>query len=105
MKPEEAVIIIIVMTIWVGVILLFIRKWGKIRGTEPYTPAFERTLTSTLPVSKQAAIARRDSSLIHELNINIRRKSAAFIEESARKPSTRITIENEDGKSVPLPSK
>ena len=99
-KPEEAVIVGFVLIVWIGVIFLFIHKWGKIRGSEPYTPAFERTLTSTLPDSKQASVARRNSSLIHEFNMNIRRKSAAFVEENSRKLSTRINIENEHGESI-----
>lgn len=104
-KPEEAVIVILVLIIWIGTIFLFIHKWGKIRGIEPYAPAFERTLTSTLPISKQVEISRRNSSLIHELNINIRRKSAAFVDEnSARRPLTVINIENEHGESIPLPT-
>lgn len=105
MKPEEAVIVTLVLIIWIGTIFLFIHKWGKIRGIEPYTPAFERTLTSTLPISKQNEIARRNSSLIHEFNTNIRRKSAAFIEEnSGRRCSTMINIEKERGESIPLPT-
>ena len=115
-KPEEAVIVGFVLIVWIGVIFLFIRKWGKIRGSEPYTPAFERTLASTLPVSKQVSVARRNSSLIHEFNMNIRRKSnpslihefnmnirrksAAFIEENNRRLSTRINVENEHGESI-----
>jgi hypothetical protein len=48
-KPEEVIIVALVLLIWIGVILLFIRKWGKIRGLEPYTPNFDRNnSTSTM---------------------------------------------------------
>lgn len=46
---EEAVIVGIVLVIWVGVILLFVRKWGKIRGLEPYTPTFDRNASFSIP--------------------------------------------------------
>lgn len=46
-KTEEVVIVALVLTIWIGVILLFIRKWGKIRGLEPYTPTFEHRNSSS----------------------------------------------------------
>lgn len=49
MKPEEIAIVVLVLLIWVGVIFLFVRKWGKIRGLEPYTPSFDRN-NSTSPM-------------------------------------------------------
>lgn len=39
----------IVLVIWIGVILLFVRKWGKIRGLEPYTPTFDRNASFSIP--------------------------------------------------------
>ena len=46
-KPEEIIIVVLVLLIWIGVILLFVRKWGKIRGLEPYTPSFDRNNSTT----------------------------------------------------------
>lgn len=40
-RPEEALIVITVLLLWIGAILLFVRRWGKIRNCEPYAPKFE----------------------------------------------------------------
>lgn len=40
-RPEEALIVIFVLILWVGAIGLFVHRWGKIRNCEPYTPKFE----------------------------------------------------------------
>lgn len=40
-RPEEALIVILVLILWVGAIGLFFHRWGKIRMLEPYTPKFE----------------------------------------------------------------
>ena len=58
MKPEEIIIVVLVLLIWVGVILLFVRKWGKIRGLEPYTPTFDRnnsTTSTIMPLTKTSS--------------------------------------------------
>lgn len=43
-RPEEALIVILVLLLWVGAIGLFFHRWGKIRNCEPYTPKFEENL-------------------------------------------------------------
>ncbi len=40
-RPEEALIVIFVLILWIGAIGLFVHRWGKIRNCEPYTPKFE----------------------------------------------------------------
>ncbi|KAG5683714.1 hypothetical protein PVAND_012979 [Polypedilum vanderplanki] len=40
-RPEEALIVIFVLILWIGAIGLFFHRWGKIRNCEPYTPKFE----------------------------------------------------------------
>ncbi|CRK96523.1 CLUMA_CG010020, isoform A [Clunio marinus] len=40
-RPEEALIVIFVLILWVGAIGLFFHRWGKIRNCEPYAPKFE----------------------------------------------------------------
>jgi len=56
-KPEEVVIVVFVLLIWIGVIALFVRKWGKIRGLEPYTPSFDRNNSSAtiLPLTSNSS--------------------------------------------------
>src|SRR5689334_11137457 len=34
-KTEEAVIVLVIIVIWMSLILLFIKKWGRIRTLEP----------------------------------------------------------------------
>ena len=36
MKPAELLVVVLVLLAWVGVIRLFIKKWGKIRTLEPH---------------------------------------------------------------------
>ncbi|KAL7030737.1 hypothetical protein ACKWTF_006766 [Chironomus riparius] len=40
-RPEEALIVIFVLILWMAAIGLFFHRWGKIRNCEPYTPKFE----------------------------------------------------------------
>jgi Domain of unknown function (DUF4808) len=40
-RPEEALIVILVLILWVCSIGLFFHRWGKIRMLEPYIPKFE----------------------------------------------------------------
>lgn len=44
MRPEEALIVIFVLVLWMGAIGLFVHRWGKIRNCEPYAPKFEAEL-------------------------------------------------------------
>lgn len=43
-RPEEALIVIFVLILWMGAIGLFVHRWGKIRNCEPYAPKFEAEL-------------------------------------------------------------
>lgn len=40
-RPEEALIVIFVLILWMAAIGLFVHRWGKIRNCEPYAPKFE----------------------------------------------------------------
>lgn len=54
-RPEEAIIVIIVLLMWVGAVALFFNRWGKIRMSEPYTPKYEAARGScTLDMSPLA---------------------------------------------------
>lgn len=37
---EEIGIVLVVLILWVGAIILFFNRWGKIRMLEPYQPKF-----------------------------------------------------------------
>jgi hypothetical protein len=39
-RPDEALIVILVLILWIVAIGLFVHRWGKIRNCEPYTPKF-----------------------------------------------------------------
>ncbi|XP_012270332.1 uncharacterized protein LOC105694356 [Orussus abietinus] len=40
--PEELLIVLFVLVLWVAAIALFINRWGKIRMLEPYQPKFQQ---------------------------------------------------------------
>jgi hypothetical protein len=39
-RGEEVGIVLVVLVLWVGAIILFFNRWGKIRMLEPYQPKF-----------------------------------------------------------------
>lgn len=50
-RPEEAVIVILVLFLWACAIGLFVHRWGKIRNCEPYTPKFEEDIGASCPLT------------------------------------------------------
>lgn len=40
-KTEEIIILTIIFSLWIGIIFLFFKQWGKIRLLEPYQSPFE----------------------------------------------------------------
>ncbi|CRK96519.1 CLUMA_CG010017, isoform A [Clunio marinus] len=57
-RPEEALIVILVLILWIGAIGLFFHRWGKIRMLEPYTPKFEAELhRPSCPLTSIEAVA------------------------------------------------
>lgn len=49
-RPEEALIVILALLLWVGAIALFFNRWGKIRMLEPYQPKFEAKHRTSCPL-------------------------------------------------------
>jgi len=49
-RPEEALIVILALLLWVGAIALFFNRWGKIRMLEPYQPKFEEKHRTSCPL-------------------------------------------------------
>ena len=63
-RPEEALIVILVLILWVGAISLFFHRWGKIRMLEPYTPKFEEAIhRPSCPLTTLEAVATKRMSL------------------------------------------
>uniref|UniRef100_A0A336LT23 CSON015369 protein n=2 Tax=Culicoides sonorensis TaxID=179676 RepID=A0A336LT23_CULSO len=63
-RPEEALIVIFVLILWVGAIALFFNRWGKIRMLEPYQPKFEAKHRSSCPlvdIDQLPSMAQRQS--------------------------------------------
>lgn len=67
MRPEEALIVVLVLILWIGAISLFIHRWGKIRMLEPYAPKFEAEIhrPSCGPLTTLEAVAVKRMSLGH----------------------------------------
>ncbi|XP_065080189.1 uncharacterized protein LOC135703022 isoform X1 [Ochlerotatus camptorhynchus] len=49
-RPEEALIVIFVLILWIGAIGLFFHRWGKIRMLEPYQPKFIQQHRGSCPL-------------------------------------------------------
>ncbi|KAG5683720.1 hypothetical protein PVAND_012985 [Polypedilum vanderplanki] len=65
-RPEEALIVILVLILWIGAISLFFHRWGKIRMLEPYIPKFEETRhRPSCPLTTLEAVATKRMSLGH----------------------------------------
>jgi hypothetical protein len=66
-RPEEALIVILVLVLWVGAISLFFHRWGKIRMLEPYIPKFEADdiHRPSCPLTTLEAVANKRMSLGH----------------------------------------
>jgi hypothetical protein len=47
-NKDEVVIVVLVLAAWIGCILLFFNKWGKIRMLEPYQPQYRESYHSSL---------------------------------------------------------
>lgn len=63
-RPEEALIVILVLLLWVGAIGLFVHRWGKIRNCEPYAPKFEADDLPSCPlVSMDPIVVQKRMSL------------------------------------------
>lgn len=54
--PEEVLIVVAVLLLWVAAIALFFNRWGKIRMLEPYQPKFQQQHRSSCPLVEMEAI-------------------------------------------------
>lgn len=55
-RGEEIGIVLVVLLLWVGAIVLFFNRWGKIRMLEPYQPKFCENHRPSCPMAEVTAI-------------------------------------------------
>lgn len=55
-RGEEVGIVLVVLLLWVGAIILFFNRWGKIRMLEPYQPKFCENHRPSCPMAEVTAI-------------------------------------------------
>lgn len=56
-RGEEVGIVLVVLLLWVGAIILFFNRWGKIRMLEPYQPKFCENHRPSCPMAEVTAIS------------------------------------------------
>uniref|UniRef100_A0A0A1X3Z4 Frizzled-7 n=2 Tax=Zeugodacus cucurbitae TaxID=28588 RepID=A0A0A1X3Z4_ZEUCU len=63
--------------LWVGAIVLFFNRWGKIRMLEPYQPKFQQQHRSScplvdidaIPTHGRASVSRMSMGLVNNINM------------------------------------
>ncbi|XP_030378246.1 uncharacterized protein LOC115626875 [Scaptodrosophila lebanonensis] len=76
-RTEEVLIVGLVLVLWVGAIMLFFNRWGKIRMLEPYQPKFQQQHRSSCPLvdldavqaHQRASVSRMSMGMVHNLNM------------------------------------
>jgi len=61
-RTEEVLIVGLVLVLWVGAIMLFFNRWGKIRMLEPYQPKFQQQHRSSCPLVDLDAVTTHQVS-------------------------------------------
>lgn len=61
-RAEEALIVLLVLVLWVGAIILFFNRWGKIRMLEPYQPKFHQEHRASCPMAEMTSINQHRTS-------------------------------------------
>ncbi|KAH8396289.1 hypothetical protein KR222_007378, partial [Zaprionus bogoriensis] len=78
-RTEEVLIVGLVLILWVGAIMLFFNRWGKIRMLEPYQPKFQQQHRSSCPLvdldavqaHQRASVSRMSMGMVHQHNLNM----------------------------------
>ncbi|XP_022210377.2 uncharacterized protein LOC111066238 [Drosophila obscura] len=76
-RTEEVLIVGLVLVLWVGAIMLFFNRWGKIRMLEPYQPKFQQQHRSSCPLvdldavqaHQRTSVSRMSMGMVHNLNM------------------------------------
>ncbi|CAG7730181.1 unnamed protein product, partial [Allacma fusca] len=55
-RGEEIGIVVVVLLLWVGAIILFFNRWGKIRMLEPYQPKFCEDHRPSCPMAEVTTV-------------------------------------------------
>ncbi|KAF6209745.1 hypothetical protein GE061_015494 [Apolygus lucorum] len=61
-RAEEALLVVLVLLLWVGAIVLFFNRWGKIRMLEPYQPKFHQEHRASCPVGDMTSVSQHRTS-------------------------------------------
>ncbi|ALC48264.1 CG12541, partial [Drosophila busckii] len=78
-RTEEVLIVGLVLVLWVGAIMLFFNRWGKIRMLEPYQPKFQQQHRSSCPLvdmdavttHQRSSVSRMSMGMVHQHNLNL----------------------------------
>lgn len=78
-RTEEVLIVGLVLILWVGAIMLFFNRWGKIRMLEPYQPKFQQQHRSSCPLvdmeavttHQRTSVSRMSMGMVHNHNLNM----------------------------------
>ncbi|XP_023161243.2 uncharacterized protein LOC111592980 isoform X1 [Drosophila hydei] len=78
-RTEEVLIVGLVLILWVGAIMLFFNRWGKIRMLEPYQPKFQQQHRSSCPLvdidavqtHQRSSVSRMSMGMVHSHNLNM----------------------------------
>lgn len=62
-RVEEIAIVTLILVIWVGAILLFVHRWGKIRMLVPHQPRYAYTQAQQQAVAAAGAVGAAGSTL------------------------------------------
>ena len=65
-RVEEIAIVTLILIIWVGAILLFVHRWGKIRMLVPHQPRYAYTQAQQHAVAAAGAVGAAGSTLAAE---------------------------------------
>ena len=69
-RGEEIGIVLVVLLLWVGAIVMFFNRWGKIRMLEPYQPKFCEDHRPSCPMAEVTSIQQYPVSLLfHVISI------------------------------------
>ncbi|XP_058978104.1 uncharacterized protein LOC101893044 [Musca domestica] len=68
-RTEEVLIVGLVLMLWVGAIVLFFNRWGKIRMLEPYQPKFQQQHRASCPLSDIDSIAPHQRTSVSRMSM------------------------------------
>lgn len=105
-RDEEIVIVVLVLSVWLAVILLFFNKWGKIRMLEPYQPQYQEPPSPPVLQVKSAVLERELRRLSSTANgaaaLQRLRHNSVFVGSQILVPLSRRVKSAEDIKSMVL---